>query len=148
MKNLISVITRSNNEAPNVERQDCILENSNMLESSKHALILANEQIHGSELTHVKTPVKKKKRNKAIFCNFCKPKVLHLHYRQRNKCLIYSTMLKQFVIVLVILLGFASAQYVTLQQFQCMFPQVKASKINTWLPSLNDGNNFGDLFLC
>eukprot|EP00029_Vermamoeba_vermiformis_P012357 TRINITY_DN716_c0_g1_i1.p1 TRINITY_DN716_c0_g1~~TRINITY_DN716_c0_g1_i1.p1 ORF type:complete len:189 (-),score=45.05 TRINITY_DN716_c0_g1_i1:116-682(-) len=46
-------------------------------------------------------------------------------------------MIKQVVIVLVVLLGLASAQYVNLQQFQCMFPQVKASKINTWLPSLN-----------
>jgi putative chitinase len=46
-------------------------------------------------------------------------------------------MIKQVLVVLVVFLGLASAQYVTLQQFQCMFPNVKAAKVNSWLPSLN-----------
>jgi hypothetical protein len=54
-------------------------------------------------------------------------------------------MIKQVLVVLVVFLGLASAQYVTLQQFQCMFPNVKAAKVNSWLPSLNQSNTSDQL---
>lgn len=49
------------------------------------------------------------------------------------------TMIKQALFLLAIVVAASYAQYVSQAQFQCMFPNVQVSKIQSWLPHLNSG---------
>jgi predicted chitinase len=46
-------------------------------------------------------------------------------------------MIKQALFLLAIVVAASYAQYVSQAQFQCMFPNVQVSKIQSWLPHLN-----------
>jgi hypothetical protein len=50
--------------------------------------------------------------------------------------------MKQLLIVLgFVLIGqqLVKAQFITAQQFRCMFPHVPQQRVNTWIPILNQG---------